>query len=1840
MNSASRIMPGEDDKSLEILWQESDRVLCRISRDGTNADQYALMPARYVGEHPAPDAVKRLEHEYELKDYLERDWAVRPLELIRDHGRTLLVVDFQGGQRLDKLIGNPMEVRKFLRLAIALSTAIGRLHARGLVHKDIKPINIVVDEASNRIWLMGFGIASRLPREHQPPSPPEFVAGTLAYMAPEQTGRMNRSIDSRSDLYSLGVTLYEMFVGALPFTASDPMEWVHCHIARVPVAPSRRSSEIPEQLSDVIMKLLAKAPEDRYQTAASVEADLRRCLSELEARGQIESFALGSGDVPDRLLVPEKLYGREKEIELLLGAFDRVVGQGTTELVLVSGYSGVGKSSVVNELHKVLVPPRGLFASGKFDQYKRDIPYATLAQAFQGLIRQILGKSDAEVARWRESLGEALSPNAQLLVNLIPEIELIIGKSPPVPDLPPQEAKNRFQRVLLRFIGVFARPEHPLALFLDDLQWLDTATLELIKQLVADSELRHVLLVGAYRDNEVDPGHPLMRTLQEIRAAGTPVHDIVLSPLELEDLTALAADALHCHGDRFRPLAQLIHAKTGGNPFFAIQFLTELAEEELLTFDPVAPAWCWDIDRIRAKNYAGNVVELMIAKLNRLSEATQNLLKQLACVGNSAETATLNLISGEPEEELYTALWEAVRLGLVSRSDNTYSFAHDRIQQAAYSLIPDEQRGDVHLRIGKVLLASMTEDQLAEHLFDVANQLNRGAVLLVDHDEKVQVAAINLRAGRKAKETAAYASALAYFSAGMALLDESDWSSRYELTFSLWLERAECECVTGAFDTAGQLIDQLLRRVASKVDEAAVYDLKVRLHTLKSEPHDAVATALTCLRRLGIDIPAHPTQEQVLAEYEAVWQILDERSIESLIDLPLVTEPVLQATVLVLSEVAAPAYFIDTQLFCFLICSMVKVSLQHGLSVPSAHSIASWGFLLGGAFHRYGDGYRFAKLACDVVEKHGFIAVEAKVYGTTAMVASWAQPISEAIDFARKGARTALETGDTVFACYSRFTHIALLLTRNDPLDAVWRESEMALGFARKVKFDDVADIIVSQQRLIATMQGRTANFSTFNDTQFDEATFEAQIAKGRSAMMIGWYWIVKLKARFLSGNYAEALAAVDNAKPVLAATAGLIQRLDYFYYAALTVSALYEAAGTNQQQAWRELLKEHREQLREWAESCPSTFCDKHTLVSAEIARLEGRDADAMRLYEQAIHSAREQNFAQNEGVALELAARFYEARGIKSVADAYTRNARECYFRWGAHGKVQQLDRLYPHLAATEGQRHAATIGSSVQNLDVASVVKATQALSSEIVLPKLIERLMKLAVENAGADRGLFILPFGNEFLIRAQARANGDQIQIVMHQEPIDRINCPESLVRYVIRTREGVILDDASRPGQFSGDDYLRDRQAKSILCLPLIKQGGVTGILLLENTLTSHAFTSARIAVLELLMAQAAISFENARLYTELSRNEALLAEAQKLSLTGSFGWNVANGELFWSEQTSRILGCDPATKQSMEFVFSRTHPDDIAMVKETLDHTMREGTDLDFEHRLLLPDGVIKHLHVVARPVGGRDGKEYIGAVQDITQRQLSEEALHKAQAELTHVSRITTLGEMTASIAHEVNQPLGSVVNNANACLTILPSGFPHAEEVRQALGEIIEGADRASAVISRIRDLSKRVPYESALVDLNHIINEVMSLVRHEAATRQVNIQIKTDDNLSAVRGDRVQLQQVLLNLVANGMDAMTTIEPSKRTMTISARSVTRDEKPEVLVSVQDVGTGFKPEQKDWLFEAFYSTKPEGMGMGLAISRSIIEVHGGRLWAEANQGGGATFLLSLPIASRDRL
>jgi predicted ATPase len=1461
---------------VERLHEDDEFILYR--GHAKRADLHSILLLAAVSAYPTVETLKKIDHEYSLRGELDAGWAARPLAVSRHGEQPALVREDPGGELLSRLTHGTREIGSFLRIALGIAAALRELHQRQVIHKDVKPTNIFVDRLSGRCWLTGFGIASRQPRERQAPAPPEFIAGTLPYMAPEQTGRMNRSIDSRSDLYSLGVVLYEMLIGTLPFTASEPMEWVHAHIARQPLPPRERLTEIPGPVSAIVMKLLAKTAEDRYQRAAGLEHDLRRCLAEWDADHRIAEFPLGERDWPDWLVVPQRLYGRGRETDTLLAALGRVVTSGTPEVVLVSGYSGIGKSSVVNELHKVLVPLRGLFASGKFDQYKRDVPYTTLAQAFQTLIRSLLGKSDTELAVWREALRDALGPNGGLIVDLVPELRLIVGEQPRVPELPAQQAQSRFQLVVRRFVSVFARPEHPLALFVDDLQWIDQGTLDVLEGLLTHGDVQHLLVIGAYRDNEVDASHPLARRIDAIRQAGAPVQAISLPPLGRTDVQQLVADALRCDPAHAESLAQLIHHKTAGNPFFLMQFLYALADDGLLAFDHDHAEWSWDMDRIRATGHTDNVVDLMVGKLRRLPQDTQSALQQLACLGHRAEIAMLVQLSGTPEEQIHSELWEAVRLELMERAASSYQFVHDRIQEAAYSLVPEDSRAAAHLRIGRLLATATPPELRSEAIFDIVSQLNRGSTLITARDEREQLAELNLVAGQRAKASAAYASALTYLVAGAELLREDCWERRHDLAFALELHRAECEYVTGQLGPAEARLAALATQAATPVERAAVAGLRIDLHTTLDQSDRAISIGLEYLRHVGVDWSPHPSAEDARREYDRVWSQLGTRAIEDLIALPVLTDPASLAILDILAKLVTPAFIDVHNLQVLVSCRAVNLSLERGNGEASCNAYTALGRIARALFGDYEAGYRFGRLGCELAEHHGWTRVQPRTdLAFGAAILPWTKPVRTGRDMLRRGFEGATSIGDVLYASGSGAHLNTNMLVAGDHLVDVEREAERGLAFAHKTRFGLTIEMIATQLGLVRTLRGLTRRFGSLDDDQFDEAQAERRFAQNPSLQVAEcWYWVRKLQARVLAGNATAALEASQQAERLLWTSASFLEHAEYHFYGALARALCCDATPADERHTHLAALAAHQRQLDSWAQNCPENFENRAALVEAEIARLEDRLLDAEHLYKKAIQSAHAQGFIHNEAVAYEVAARFYAAHGFSKIAETYLREARYAYLSWGADGKVRQLDLLYPHLKRQEpASGPTSTIVAPVELLDLATVIKVSQAFSGEMVLEKLIDRLLRAALEHAGAERGLLIVPRGNQLHIDAEASTSGTDVMVHLRDAAAPEPALPDSLVRYVLRMHEHAIVDDASGPNPFSADPYIVEHRARSVLCLPLMKQGILIGALYLENNLTPHVFTPDRITVLKVLASQAAIALENTRLYRDLEQREA-----------------------------------------------------------------------------------------------------------------------------------------------------------------------------------------------------------------------------------------------------------------------------------------------------------------------------------------------------------------------------
>ncbi|KAI3593696.1 hypothetical protein D9X30_1423 [Cupriavidus sp. U2] len=1713
----------------DSTWDAGDRRFGRgwlLREDGGKTPALGVWAA---DGHRAPATLDRLVHEYALRDDIDADWAARPLTLLRERDTAVLLLDDPGGEPLAPMLGAPMAAAAFLDIAIAMASAVGKLHQRGLIHKDLKPAHFLVAGDRTRAWLIGFGIASRASRGAEPLPEASEIAGTLAYMAPEQTGRMNRAIDARSDLYSLGITFYQMLTGALPFAGSDPIDWVHAHLARLPAPPASRVATVPAILSDLVMKLLAKAPGERYQTAAGLLRDLQHCRQTLQAHGDIAPFALGQGDHSDVFALREHLYGREQTVATLVDTFDRVATTGCSEIVMVSGHSGVGKTSVMQSFARTIAGRGGLCATSKSDapadastegpaDAGARLPYATLAQALRGLLRERLACDPADVASWRTVISEALGPNAGLLVSLLPELETMLGPVPWVPDTQSREAGPRLQLALHCLTAALARAAGPLTLCFDDIQWLDNETTALLHQLLTDPATTHLLVVCAYRSQEVDDGHTVTHCVAALRADGASVAHIELGCLDASDLLRLVAETLHCDATASAPLARLVMEKTAGNPFFATQFLSELATEGLLRFDHSAACWTWDLDQIAAKGFTDNVVALMVGRIGRLSARTRAALKLLACLGNDTPVETLARAWTREPGELDPAIREAVHAGLVSRKDHVLRFRHDRILEAAYARIPEPERQAFHLHLGRLLLDRTPTEEIDANVFTIVGQWNRAASQIDTQDERDRLAELNLAAGLRAKSTCANTAALHYLSTGLALLGDDAFARCEALAFSLTRHMAECEFLTGDSARAEPRLAALAARTSSLTALGVVTQLQLGLLLTGGRRVEAVTIGLAYLRRAGIDWTAQPAASVVAQEEALLTSLLDGRDIASLSTLPPMTDAGCLATMRVLTALLQPAWYTDDHLRTLVILRMVNLSISLGNSEESCLAYAWLAMLRTAAAPDETAGIAFQRLALTVAEQQGVERVRARVYQVAGgNLLHWTQPLRVARALLRQALALTAQIGDLTYAAYIRSNLMTHALAVGDPLGRVQHDADTGSVFAWGPRFALVADRLAAQRQLVRTLRGLTPVFGRFDTRDFSEAAFEARLDSDVGLRLAScWYWIRKLQARYLAGEAAQALDAAERARALLWTSPAYFEQAEYHFYAALARAACCNPAVADDLAIHLPVLAGHHRQLAQWARRCPATFAHRALLVEAEIARLEGRDIDAMRGFETAIGSARDSDLIHMQALANELAARFYLSRRLDNVALVYLRQARHGYLHWGADAKVWQLDRQHPALAADANAVPASTplmgtIGAPLQHLDLATVMAISEAVSGETRLDRLLATLMRTAIAHAGASRGLLILPHGTEHRVAAEAAVRDDTTAVALTDLPLDAAEIPLSIVRHVLECHEHVVIDDAAAQPSFSADPYIRQRRTRSMLCLPLLNQGKLTGVLYLENGLAPGAFVPARIEVIKLLAFQAASAIENSRL-----------------------------GE-----------------------------------------------------------------------------------------QRREADEALHRAQAELAHVSRVMTLSALTASIAHEVSQPVAALTIEANVALRWLKRETPNVAEAVESLHSIVQQGQRARDVIVGMRAMLRKAGPQAQRIDLNAMIAETLPLLAGELTRHRVMLRTELLPALPMVSADKVQLQQVFLNLAVNAIEAMRGIDAHARELTVRS-SV--NPAGEVLVTVHDVGVGL-PADPDELFEAFYTTKPEGMGMGLSICRTILEAHGGKLQAWPNRPKGAVFGFSLP-------
>ncbi|WP_437320058.1 AAA family ATPase [Sorangium sp. So ce385] len=1495
---------------VEQMYDTADTVIYRAKRD---ADGTPVAIKVLKGEHPGQRHVAQLRHELEISRHLNIDSVVRAHRLESIPGGAALVMEYFPGVTLDKLARSaPLDLKTKLRIASSLAGTLAAVHGKHVIHKDVKPQNILVNPETWQVKLTDLGSSTRLSEETLAAERPDLLEGTLAYMSPEQTGRMNRVIDYRTDLYSLGVTLYELFAGVLPFQAADPVDLMHSHIARVATPLCERSPEIPRAVSDIVQKLMSKVAEERYQSGTGLKADLDACLSALEATGRIEPFELGSRDVASELRLPQRLYGRDAQMAELLAAFERARG-GRCELLLIAGGAGIGKSALVNELQKEVAQRRGHFIEGKFDQLSRNMPHAPVAGALRQRVRQLLTEPAESLEQWKDKLLAAAGKNAQILVELIPELELVIGPQPAVAELGPNEAQNRFNLVFQDFLRVITSAEHPVVLFLDDLQWADPASLKLLHVVLTDPGGAYLLIIGAYRDQEAIAGQPLMTWLGELKAAGVPRRELLLPPLSRADVQQLVADALGARPEQVQALAEVLYATSKGNPFFLSQLLKELVAAGLVSFDPGAGRWTWDLEPIRQRWGAVSVHDLLIDKMQRLSPATQLVLQLAACIGHQFDLKTLATVREMPPADVAADLWEALREGLVLPLDSDYRllhapggapaelplsvryrFLHDRGQQAAYSLIEDARKQEVHLRIGRLMRAQLSGESRDEDLFKVVSHCNIGAALIEDRAEQLDLARLNLAVGKRAKASMAHAAASEHFRTGLSLLGPRGWEEDYALCFALHRERAESEWLSGNEKHAEASIRELLGHARSRLERAEVYNLRILVHTMRGEFEDVLRVGREGVALFGIELP-EPLEAIQAAFGAALAEVpvrLAGRRVEELADAPWVGDEEQLAALRLLAAMIPGAYTLNPALLALIAATQVNLSLRYGNSPAAACAYGLYCLLLAGGMGRPEEARRFQGVSLSLCERPAGVELQCKAYVVCGAPSHLFEPVRASVACLAKAYEAGLSSGDFSFGAYACLNIATILLCSGHELGALREDLTGYLRFLQRTQDPLGTPVLVVAQQMIACLEGRTNGRRSLSDGAFDEAAFLAGLAPAQELPRC-WYFVNMLVLAVLYGDPEGALLMAARAEKHSGSAMGLFLANDIPFYLSLALLALCATATAEERERHLAAVAEHRAKLAGWARHAPENYAHKERLIGAEVARVLGEDAEAAELYDQAIEGARQGQFTHQEALAHELCARFYLRRGRERIARWHMADAYRAYLRWGATAKAEHLAKEHEQLldlSSLGDAQPTRVVGTTVtrrgstESFDVATVVKAMQAVAGENVLDRLLDRLMRSVVANAGAQRGALILERDGKLVIVASMRVDPDVVETGLSIPALDGREVAASVVQLVARTREPVVVNDARHDSRFAADPYVAERRPRSILCLSMTHQGRSAGLLYLENNVVQRAFTPGRVEVCGLLASQAAIALENALLIASIrAGTEALQRSNEQL---------------------------------------------------------------------------------------------------------------------------------------------------------------------------------------------------------------------------------------------------------------------------------------------------------------------------------------------------------------------
>ena len=1468
--------------------------------------------------YPSFNDLVRFRNQYIITRNLEHPTIVQPLTLERYHNGYALVMPDEGAlSLLEYWQKSPGNITQLLSIALQLASALHYLGQNRIIHKDIKPSNILIHPENHKIQLIDFSISSLLPKEEQQLVNPNILEGTLAYISPEQTGRMNRGIDYRTDFYSLGVTLYELLTGILPFQSNDPVDLLHCHIAKAPLAPNElldtQGNPYPEAISQIILKLMAKNAEERYQSALGLKHDLEQCWQQWQTTGKITPFELGERDICDRFLIPEKLYGREKEVQILLDAFERIAA-GETEMMLVTGFSGIGKTAVVNEVHKPIVEKRGYFIKGKFDQFNRNIPFSAFVQAFRDLMGQLLSESDVQLQQWKSKILNVVGDNGQVIIEVIPELEGIVGKQPPVPELSGSAAQNRFNLLFSKFIQVFTTKNHPLVIFLDDLQWADSASLNLLKLLMEETETGYLLVLGAYRDNEVYPAHPLMLTLDEISKNEAIVNTITLDALSQSALNYLIADTLSCSLELALPLTELVYQKTKGNPFFATQFLKGLHEDRWISFNSELGYWQCDLVPVRQLALTEDVVEFMAGRLQKLSTATQEVLKLAACIGNQFDLATLAIVSEHSETETATALWKALQEGLVLPTNEVYKFyqseenseglsnlkdglpnykfLHDRVQQAAYFLIPEGQKQTTHYHIGQLLLQQIPLEDREERIFELVSQLNYGTDLITDRKKREELALLNLIASRKARAATAYQAAQEYIKIGLSLLAENSWQSQYKISLDFHNLAAELASLCGDFAGMEQFIETVIDCANSLMEQATVYRIKIQAYVAQNKLIEAISIAQQFLQQMGVKFPESPTQEDTQNAIIEIEELIGDREIEDLIELPIMTEceqiviVEIAVSIMPVTDIAAPL------LFPLVVALSVKLCLQFGNTPDASFGYVCYGIVLS-RLQEIEKGVKFGNLALQVVSKLEAKTFKAQVLFVVALYLLHRQsPIQKMLPLMQEAYATALEVGKLEFVGYTAQGFCLYSFLSGQILADL--EPKVRAYCHSLVQFNQLtpANWCRIYWQSILNLLENPESPTILSGEAFQEQELIPSLKAANDLWALYFFCLHKLMLSYWFWEVESARNHALEGKKYLAATPGLASEPAFYFYDSLSLLATFSLSSQQTSELLQQVEQNQTQLQLKWANHAPMNHQHKVDLVEAEKCRILGQKLEAIELYDLAIAGAKENEYIQEEALANELAAKFYLDWGKNTIAEAYMQKAYYCYAHWGAKAKTDQLEAKYPQLLApiiqkqkiefnpldtleSLTQTHTKTSSTEVSDtLDLASILQAAQTLSSTIELDQLLDSIVKIVLTNAGAQKAVLLIPQAEQWQLEAMAQLTEDGIVETSRRSQLltAESSVPIRVIQYVKNTREPVLIDECTT--QISGiiEGYLLTYQPQSVLCVPLLNQGQLVAIVYLEHATTKRVFTPDRLTIIQFLCAQAAVSLQNAQLYEQAQK--------------------------------------------------------------------------------------------------------------------------------------------------------------------------------------------------------------------------------------------------------------------------------------------------------------------------------------------------------------------------------